>query len=392
MNGRLYDPKLHRFLQPDNFIQDPYNTQNYNRYGYAFNNPLKFTDPSGEELLTMVAIGIGVGIAAYLLNAIAVEAPITLGGIVQTTFFSIISTTATFGVGSATAGIGNFFLRTGVQAVAHGTVQGGLSEAQGGKFCSGFYSGAISSLASSAFMGGNNNAFDAKGNLTSSTVAWGGAGNFSQSTTGTLLFASISGGLGARLGGGNFWQGAVTGLVVSGFNHVIHDEGSTFKVIDDEGDYIGKIKVREYRLNGKGLRISLGFKSKSSKYSDYNWVQTVHTNDHIDLGYGNHHYNDPTGSAKDDNSPFYYTRDDMKYHTNVDGYSLTFFDSPTRSASPYNIYWRGELSLVGKINNIYQEITTLSYGFNLGNISNINRTIVPLMSVTYNNTYKWLKK
>ena len=49
MNGRLYDAKLHRFLQPDNFVQDPYNTQNFNRYGYVLNNPLKYTDPSGEE-------------------------------------------------------------------------------------------------------------------------------------------------------------------------------------------------------------------------------------------------------------------------------------------------------------------------------------------------------
>ena len=48
MNGRLYDPKLHRFLQPDNFVQDPSNTQNYNRYGYVLNNPFKYTDPSGE--------------------------------------------------------------------------------------------------------------------------------------------------------------------------------------------------------------------------------------------------------------------------------------------------------------------------------------------------------
>jgi RHS repeat-associated protein len=48
MNGRLYDPKLHRFLQPDNNIQDPHNTQNYNRYGYVLNNPNKYTDPSGE--------------------------------------------------------------------------------------------------------------------------------------------------------------------------------------------------------------------------------------------------------------------------------------------------------------------------------------------------------
>jgi len=49
MNGRLYDPLLHRFLAPDNFIQNPYNTQSYNRYGYVLNNPLKYTDPSGEK-------------------------------------------------------------------------------------------------------------------------------------------------------------------------------------------------------------------------------------------------------------------------------------------------------------------------------------------------------
>lgn len=48
MNGRLYDAKLHRFLQPDNFIQSPFSTQSYNRYGYVANNPFKYTDPSGE--------------------------------------------------------------------------------------------------------------------------------------------------------------------------------------------------------------------------------------------------------------------------------------------------------------------------------------------------------
>jgi hypothetical protein len=35
-------------LQPDNFVQDPSNTQNYNRYGYCYNNPLKYTDVTGE--------------------------------------------------------------------------------------------------------------------------------------------------------------------------------------------------------------------------------------------------------------------------------------------------------------------------------------------------------
>jgi RHS repeat-associated protein len=53
MNGRIYDNKLHRFLQPDNNIQDPYNTQNYNRYGYVMNNPTKYIDPSGETFWPM---------------------------------------------------------------------------------------------------------------------------------------------------------------------------------------------------------------------------------------------------------------------------------------------------------------------------------------------------
>ncbi len=66
MNGRLYDPKLHRFLQPDNYVQDPSNTQNYNRYGYCLNNPLRYSDPSGEftwsDLFAAVSIVVGVAL------------------------------------------------------------------------------------------------------------------------------------------------------------------------------------------------------------------------------------------------------------------------------------------------------------------------------------------
>ena len=54
MNGRLYDPVVHRFLQPDNFIQDPTNTQSYNRYAYCINNPLKYTDKNGEFFLSFL--------------------------------------------------------------------------------------------------------------------------------------------------------------------------------------------------------------------------------------------------------------------------------------------------------------------------------------------------
>lgn len=47
MNGRMYDPVVGRFLSPDNYVQDPRNSQSYNRYSYCLNNPLKYTDPSG---------------------------------------------------------------------------------------------------------------------------------------------------------------------------------------------------------------------------------------------------------------------------------------------------------------------------------------------------------
>ena len=47
MNGRLYDPVVGRFLNADPVIQDPGNTQSYNRYSYCLNNPLKYSDPSG---------------------------------------------------------------------------------------------------------------------------------------------------------------------------------------------------------------------------------------------------------------------------------------------------------------------------------------------------------
>ncbi|HPN69659.1 MAG TPA: RHS repeat-associated core domain-containing protein, partial [Saprospiraceae bacterium] len=51
MNGRLYDPVLGRMLSVDNFVQEPSNTQSFNRYSYVMNNPLRYVDPSGEFIV-----------------------------------------------------------------------------------------------------------------------------------------------------------------------------------------------------------------------------------------------------------------------------------------------------------------------------------------------------
>ena len=54
MNGRMYDAALCRFLSPDPFVQMPDYSQNFNRYSYALNNPLVYTDPSGEFFLSLI--------------------------------------------------------------------------------------------------------------------------------------------------------------------------------------------------------------------------------------------------------------------------------------------------------------------------------------------------
>ena len=53
--ARYYSPFLRRFTQPDTLIQDIYDPQSLNRYAYARNNPLKYTDPEGHSFL--LAIG-----------------------------------------------------------------------------------------------------------------------------------------------------------------------------------------------------------------------------------------------------------------------------------------------------------------------------------------------
>lgn len=54
MNARLYDPVIGMFLSPDPYIQMPENSLNFNRYSYALNNPLKYNDPNGEIIGTIL--------------------------------------------------------------------------------------------------------------------------------------------------------------------------------------------------------------------------------------------------------------------------------------------------------------------------------------------------
>jgi len=225
-----------------------------------------------------LAIGIGAAIAAltYTITALVADVPFSVGGLVKATFIGAASSAVTFGIGSAATNMfTNFYSQAAFQAAAHGTFQGSMTAISGGKFWSGFASGALSSIAASVWSGGSS--MDGYGKSAHALPGTGmrgiGAGT---GDLGMIAFGTVSGGAGAAMTGGNFWQGAVTGLVVSGLNHAAHSDdngydkngnqvnnngGDTTDYLYDNGEIISSTSVTyrgisqgEFGSNGGNLR------------------------------------------------------------------------------------------------------------------------------------------
>ena len=196
MNGRLYDPALGRFLSPDNYVQMPDFSQSFNRYSYCLNNPLKYTDPSGDFWHLVIGAFIG-GMMNYAMNAENVN-----------NFWDGLGY---FGVGAFAGALGAG-IGSGVNvAIAGGSFSAGFSGTATGIASTGFLSGALTGAASGfsgAFITGTGNSWISGDSFGEGLLNGLQGGGTAALTAG--LVGGVIGGIDALGKGTNFWTGKST--------------------------------------------------------------------------------------------------------------------------------------------------------------------------------------
>lgn len=214
MNGRLYDPVNGRMLSLDNFVQG--GTQGFNRYSYALNNPLKYTDPDGEWVHLVIGAAIG-GVLNWVTNGAQFNAE-GLGYFAIGTLAGALAAGVGAGVGSALAGgsFGAGFVGSTAASAGTGFVSGAITGASAG-VTNGFIQGTGNGL----IQGQNVNAALGSG----LDQAW------KQGLSGAVV-GGVVGGIDAVRHDLNFWTGQADHNVVYTLNH----DGS-FNTNSADSDY-----------------------------------------------------------------------------------------------------------------------------------------------------------
>jgi hypothetical protein len=161
-------------------VQAPGNWLNYNRYGYCYGNPLKYTDPSGEFIITAMLMG----------GCINLMSQIIAGNVNLSNFRD---TFTAFGIGALSG------LAGGLAGQAVSTVIGGSIGAIGGAAA-----GAAGGSAG-GFVGGAGNAW-----MNGASFGDGIGAGLKGAGMGALsggIIGGVVGGITSTNHGGNFWTG-----------------------------------------------------------------------------------------------------------------------------------------------------------------------------------------
>lgn len=180
MNARLYDPALGRFLSPDPYVQAPDFTQNFNRYSYCLNNPLKYVDETGENPLLIAA-----GVAALIGGGANLWIQIKKGHVNN---FRDGIVAFLIGGGSAAISVFTGYAATGV-----------LVGTGGGGFWGGFANGGIGSIPGLVFLDAGNQIFLHDEPMSPEDYMWG--------IMSTAFVSGLTNGLTSVFKGNNFWTG-----------------------------------------------------------------------------------------------------------------------------------------------------------------------------------------
>ncbi len=197
MDGRLYDPLVGRMFSPDPYIPDGTNTQDYNKYIYARNNPLKYNDPDGEWVNIVVGAAIG-GVANLIIQGAkgnvnswgdgfkAFGVGALAGGVAGATFGAGVGLVSGAGISAGVMGT--------TAAGAGGFVGGALGGAGGGAL-----SGAILTYGTAILLG-DYDPNKSLGKQVLESMLWGAAGG--------AITGGTFNGIKALRHGRTFWIGA----------------------------------------------------------------------------------------------------------------------------------------------------------------------------------------
>ena len=252
MNGRIYDPKLARFVQADVYVQNPTLTASLNRYSYVLNNPLNATDPTGHLVFSLfigaivaaaeVEAGLGLILMFFAGYADAASAGASEGNAFKMGLISWVSYMAFAGIGesfraasAANAGKAGLVSFGGLeltkqqvagQILSHSFAGGVMSGLRGGKFGHGFIS-----------------AFFTKATTNLQLKAAGDLSGFADYFTGATVAATIGGTVSA-VTGGKFANGASTGAMQFLFNAA----GGKSKQANAQKDAIKNYRALEEKM------------------------------------------------------------------------------------------------------------------------------------------------